>query len=60
LISTRAVAGLFSIGTPACWFNPGAFALPSLGQFGNAGRNILRGPGFAQFDLALQKNFQVR
>lgn len=48
------------IGTPACWFSPGAFALPSLGQFGNAGRNILRGPGFAQFDLALQKNFLVR
>jgi hypothetical protein len=47
------------VGTPACWFNPGAFALPRLGQFGNAGRNILRGPEFAQFDLALQKSFPL-
>jgi hypothetical protein len=25
----------------------------------SSGRNILRGPGFAQFDLALQKDFQL-
>ena len=48
------------VGTATCWFNPGAFALPPPGQFGTAGRNILRGPGFAQLDLALQKGFQVR
>ena len=48
------------VGTPSCWFNPSAFALPPPGQFGNAGRNILRGPDFAQFDLALQKSFQWR
>ncbi len=47
------------VGTPSCWFNPSAFALPPPGQFGNAGRNILRGPAFAQFDLALQKGFQL-
>jgi len=47
------------VGTPACWFNPSAFALPPPGRFGNAGRNILRGPAFSQFDLALQKNFHV-
>jgi hypothetical protein len=47
------------VGTTACWFNPGAFALPPPGQFGSAGRNILRGPGFAQFDLAVQKNFHL-
>jgi len=49
----------FRVGTPSCWFNPNAFALPTPGQFGTAGRNILRGPGFAQFDLALQKGFQL-
>jgi len=47
------------VGTPACWFNPSAFVLPPPGQFGTAGRNLLRGPGFAQFDLAVRKAFQV-
>jgi hypothetical protein len=48
------------VGTPSCWFNPSAFALPPPGEFGNAGRNILRGPAFAQFDVALQKRFQLK
>jgi hypothetical protein len=47
------------VGSPSCWFSPDAFALPLPGQFGNAGRNILRGPAFAQFDLALQKGIQL-
>jgi len=47
------------VGTPACWFNPSAFVLPPPGQFGTAGRNSLRGPGFAQFDLAVQKAFHL-
>jgi hypothetical protein len=47
------------VGTPSCWFNPGAFAVPRSGQFGNAGRNILRGPAFAQFDPALRKEFAI-
>ena len=49
-----------NVGTPSCWFNPTAFAVPAPGQFGDAGRNILRGPGFAQFDLSLQKSFHLR
>jgi hypothetical protein len=48
------------VGTSSCWFNPNAFALPPPGQFGNAGRNILLGPAFAQFDLALRKNIPLR
>ncbi|MGA9462711.1 MAG: hypothetical protein WBV28_07975, partial [Terracidiphilus sp.] len=47
------------VGAPSCWFNPRAFVVPSAGQFGNAGRNMLRGPAFAQFDLALHKDFAV-
>jgi Carboxypeptidase regulatory-like domain/TonB dependent receptor len=47
------------VGTPSCWFNPSAFALPPPGQFGTAGRNSLRGPAFAEFDLSLQKSFQL-
>ena len=47
------------VGTPSCWFNSSAFAVPPAGQFGNAGRNILRGPAFAQFDAALHKDFAI-
>jgi Carboxypeptidase regulatory-like domain len=47
------------VGMVACWFNPGAFAVPPAGQFGNAGRNMLRGPGLAQFDPALHKDFAI-
>jgi len=44
------------VGTPSCWFNPNAFAVPPPGT---AGRNILRGPTFAEFDLSLEKGFQL-
>jgi hypothetical protein len=50
----------FRVGNPACWFNPSAFALPPPGKFGTAGRNILRGPAFAQLDLALEKSFKLK
>jgi hypothetical protein len=49
-----------SVGTPSCWFNPSAFTLPPPGQFGTAGRNALRGPAFAQLDLAVTKVFKLR
>jgi hypothetical protein len=29
------------------------------GQFGNAGRNIARGPGYANLDLSLVRNFAL-
>jgi hypothetical protein len=42
------------------WFNTEALRLPTLDQpFGNAGRNIGRGPAFYQFDFGLQKNFAL-
>ncbi|MGA9672263.1 MAG: carboxypeptidase-like regulatory domain-containing protein [Terracidiphilus sp.] len=47
------------VGAPSCWFNPSAFAVPPAGQFGNAGRNMLRGPAFAQFDVTLHKDFAI-
>ena len=39
---------------PHCQFNPEAFAAPA-GTYGTAGRNLLRGPGFTQFDISLFK-----
>ena len=30
------------------------------GQFGNAGRNVVRGPGIQNLDLSLLKNFSIR
>lgn len=41
------------------WFNTAAFAQPAAGTFGTSGRNILRGPGLNNLDLALFKNFTV-
>jgi hypothetical protein len=45
--------------TPDQWLNIAAFAVPARGTWGNAGRNILRGPGLMQLDVALQKRFTI-
>jgi hypothetical protein len=41
-------------------FNPGAFAIPKPGTFGNLPRNFLRGPVFRQFDLILNRKFPFK
>ena len=38
------------------WFNTAAFGFPAPGTFGNAGRNILDGPGFQNVNASLVKN----
>ncbi|MBL8290423.1 MAG: TonB-dependent receptor, partial [Bryobacterales bacterium] len=58
LVGDPSVSGERGLDRP--WFNGAAFARPALGRFGNAGLNILRGPGFSNLDLALFKNFRVR
>lgn len=52
--------------TPARWFNPAAFRevpavdpVTGLPRFGNAGRNILVGPGLNLVDASLAKSFPV-
>jgi hypothetical protein len=45
--------------TVASWFNIAAFAPNAPYTYGNAGRNILRGPGLVNIDLALHKSFRV-
>ncbi len=37
------------------WINPAAFVQPAAGTFGTIGRNTLRGPVFADVDLAVVK-----
>jgi hypothetical protein len=44
-------------GGPSQYFNPNAFIQPLPGTYGNAGRNILQGPGLAETDLSLTKKF---
>jgi hypothetical protein len=41
------------------WFNTEAFTLPPFGTFGNAGRNLLDGPGYANVNLAVIKHVGV-
>jgi hypothetical protein len=41
------------------WFDPTAFQAVPSGTFGNAGRNILRGPGWKALDLSLQKRLNA-
>ncbi len=41
--------------TPEQWYNPEAFVFPGAGFRGNAGRNILEGPGLAVVDFSLVK-----
>jgi hypothetical protein len=42
------------------WFNTAAFTVPANYTYGNSGLNILRGPGFAEIDFALQKSLAIR
>ncbi|HYE65373.1 MAG TPA: TonB-dependent receptor, partial [Pyrinomonadaceae bacterium] len=42
--------------TPERWFNTAAFVFPPRGSFGNAGRNILEGPGYQNVNASLVKN----
>src|SRR5207244_10243704 len=44
----------------AQFFNTAAFRPNQTGQFGNLGRNALRGPAFSQTDLGIFKNFRIK
>jgi hypothetical protein len=43
----------------AMWFNPAAFANPADGTFGSTHRNTLVGPGFANVNLSIAKEFPL-
>jgi hypothetical protein len=46
--------------TPSHFFDTSAFVLQPFGQYGNAGRNILTGPGRATVDAGIFKNNRFR
>lgn len=49
----------FPVGTPNCWFNTSAFVVGPPNTYGNAGRNIIRGPGYGSVDLSALRNFHL-
>jgi hypothetical protein len=40
-------------------FNTAAFRLPAVGTFGNAPKDVIRGPGLNNWDLSVFKNFRA-
>jgi len=54
----RVGSGEVSNPTRDGWFDPTAFTRPPAFTYGNTGRNILEGPGFASADLSLFKRFR--
>jgi hypothetical protein len=46
--------------TPAEWFNISCFKAPAAFTYGNAGRDIVTGPGLDDFDATVQKEFPIR
>lgn len=42
------------------WFNPAAFVTNAVGTFGDLRPGTLRNPGMINFDMALQKNVQLK
>ncbi len=48
-------------GTASEWFNTSAFQRVSQpGAFGNAGRNIVQGPGITEWDFSVFKDFAIK
>jgi hypothetical protein len=45
--------------TTGRWFDTSAFALPPAFTYGNAGRAVIEGPGLANLDFALLREFRT-
>ncbi|OFW36537.1 MAG: hypothetical protein A3J28_18740 [Acidobacteria bacterium RIFCSPLOWO2_12_FULL_60_22] len=45
------------LGTPDRYFDPCVFVLPAVGTYGNIGQGTVIGPGFVNFDFAVDKTF---
>ena len=51
---------LGSVGPGERFFDTTAFAAPAAGRFGNAGRNIGRGPTLTNYDFSIFRNFDLK
>jgi hypothetical protein len=51
---------LGGIGPGQKYFSTSSFRTPAQNTLGNAGRNILEGPGIANLDAALHREFRIR
>jgi len=56
----RIADGALSDPTVDRWFDTSAFTTPAPFTYGNAGRNILYGPGRVNFDFSVFKEFRIR
>jgi hypothetical protein len=55
----RVCDGTLSSPTLQHWFDTSCFPTPAQYQFGNSGRNILRGPGRNNIDFAVHRDFAL-
>jgi hypothetical protein len=55
------VVGNWQLANPSVaeWFDTAAFVANAPYTYGDAGRNIIRGPGLVDLDLALHKSFRI-
>jgi hypothetical protein len=53
------VAKLGGIGPSSPYYDPTAFIPVTAVRYGNTGRNILRGPGLVNADLAMSRSFRI-
>ena len=54
-----AFTGNVVLGNPSKYFDPAAFTVPLNGTYGNAGRDILEGPGLTDIDISASKRIPV-
>jgi hypothetical protein len=57
--ASRADATGLSVSSGSGYFNKSAFAMPSLGAFGDAGRNTIPGPSRFSMNLSLTRSFHA-
>jgi hypothetical protein len=58
-ITPGATADSTQIGTVNQWYNPLSYTIQPVGTEGNAGRNIIRGPGVFNMDASILKDTKI-